>query len=561
MNESIEVATDRVGALLLLSALSAVGSGMLLLLFISSVPDTVKLPWYGAVLQSRHGLVEGQFGALLTVFGLLALMLWDLSEVCHPKRLAYGFALLHFTLFALPAWQLTDLQAWSVHSPWVVGTVTQLLFAGGFLREALKAPEPEEREEASARQGTRWSWLRLPSDAGREERRRLARDLHDSIKQQIFSVKMSAAAAEARWESDPAGARTALADIRRSAQAAMIEMQALLRQLRPEAVLMEGLVEALREQCEALEFRSGAQVQFELGDLPSEEKLQPRVKEQLFRIAQEALSNVARHARARQVHLWLGTTEVPEGSFLVLRVRDDGQGFDPAAPVNGMGLRNIRERVGALPGHLVLESAPGEGTELRIYLSLRAAEVDAPGASEFKRAIQNPRSAGTAFVLIPFFAKEYPSFSPVVIALILALTFLGWRLPAGSDPTLVRRLAEVRRVHIAFTLTIVSWWGFLVSPWRGALEGAGMSLVAAALAGWVTWSVFRQFRMAFGPARQGVVASLFAILLACSLATLTWSLVGPDRPFNTLSLIVIGLLYYAWWGWTSRFWKERFAKP
>jgi len=85
--------------------------------------------------------------------------------------------------------------------------------------------------------------------AAQEERNRLARDLHDSIKQQLFSINVGTAAAQERWERDPEGARKALADVRRSAREAMVEMQAMLHQLRPEALGTAGLIEALREQC------------------------------------------------------------------------------------------------------------------------------------------------------------------------------------------------------------------------------------------------------------------------------------------------------------------------
>ena len=82
--------------------------------------------------------------------------------------------------------------------------------------------------------------------AAQEERNRLARDLHDSIKQQLFSIHVGTAAVQARWENDPDGAKTALADVRHSAQAALVEMNALLGQLSPEPLAKVGLVEALR---------------------------------------------------------------------------------------------------------------------------------------------------------------------------------------------------------------------------------------------------------------------------------------------------------------------------
>lgn len=202
--------------------------------------------------------------------------------------------------------------------------------------------------------------------AVQEERNRLARDLHDSIKQQLFSINVSTAAAQARWDNDPAAAQGALADVRRSAHEAMVEMRALLQQLRPAPLETVGLVEALRDQSEALGYRSGAQVTTQFGDLPGDDRLPPGAQDTIFRIAQEALGNVARHARAEHVDVQLQRHE----NALLLVVRDDGQGFDPQQTSGGMGLGNIRERVAAVGGTMDVESAPGQGTLLRVLVPL-----------------------------------------------------------------------------------------------------------------------------------------------------------------------------------------------
>ncbi|MEM9292650.1 MAG: histidine kinase [Acidobacteriota bacterium] len=131
----------------------------------------------------------------------------------------------------------------------------------------------------SALQETRERWVRrLGEAAASEERNRLARELHDSIKQQLFSIKMSAAATAARWNTDPPGAQSSLEDVRRCAHEAMVEMQALLLQLRPEALANVGLVEALKEQGEALQYRSGATVHCDIGELPPESQLPPAIQ-------------------------------------------------------------------------------------------------------------------------------------------------------------------------------------------------------------------------------------------------------------------------------------------
>lgn len=208
--------------------------------------------------------------------------------------------------------------------------------------------------------------------AVQEERNRLARDLHDSIKQQIFSITVSAAAIKARWEHDLSSVRRIVDDIERVALEAQVEMQALLQQLRPVALENVGLVESLRMQCQALGYRTGAAVIVELASLPPDELLPPGAQEMIFRIVQEGFANIARHARAS--HVWLSLRR--QRDALLVEIGDDGQGFDPAQdnelPANygGMGLSNVRERVRALGGTLAVWSQPGKGTTLHLSIPL-----------------------------------------------------------------------------------------------------------------------------------------------------------------------------------------------
>jgi signal transduction histidine kinase len=204
--------------------------------------------------------------------------------------------------------------------------------------------------------------------AAQEERHRLARDLHDSIKQQLFSIHVGTAAVQARWDSDPAGGKAALADVRHSAQAALVEMNALLQQLSPTPLAKVGLVQALQEQAEALGYRSGAEVQIAIESLPGDDRFPEGAQEALFRIAQELLSNVARHARATQVSLTLSPDETAE--TVTLTITDDGRGFNPDKAADGMGLNNVRQRMEGLNGRCHLHSQPGQGTGVRVSIPL-----------------------------------------------------------------------------------------------------------------------------------------------------------------------------------------------
>ena len=202
--------------------------------------------------------------------------------------------------------------------------------------------------------------------AVQEERNRLARDLHDSIKQQIFSVSVSLAAAQARWGRDPGGAQADVANARQSAQEAQVEMRALLQQLRPAPLDSVGLLGALADQCQALGYRTGARIATTFGELPANERLPAGVQEMLFRIAQEGLANIGRHARATQVDLQLEE----RGAALIFELRDNGLGFDPATKQAGMGLANIQERAATIGAKLQVESAPGAGTRITVRVPL-----------------------------------------------------------------------------------------------------------------------------------------------------------------------------------------------
>jgi signal transduction histidine kinase len=309
-------------------------------------------------------------GFVAAGLGALALVLWmstDLPLIADRRRLALGLSFANL-LIAVVAFLQADL--WGRALGWSLAAVF-LGLAAGLAWTGLRPRKPAEiaaeiaalKIPAEIRQGL---LRQIEEAAAQEERNRLARDLHDSIKQQLFSINVGAAAAQERWDRDPEGARKSLADVRRSAREATVEMQAMLHQLRPEALSTAGLTEALREQCEALGYRSGAEVTLEIGEPVPEDRMPPGAPETLFRMAQEMLANVARHARARQVRLWLGRQD----EAVVLRIEDDGQGFDPAAEVSGMGLRNLKERAESMRGKLEVASTPGSGARLAVRIPL-----------------------------------------------------------------------------------------------------------------------------------------------------------------------------------------------
>ncbi len=217
-------------------------------------------------------------------------------------------------------------------------------------------------------------------EAAEEERRHLARELHDSVSQAIYSAVLTAHAAERRLESDPEAARKGLQGVIELAEAALAEMRALIFELRPEALAEVGLVGALHRQLDGLELRHGLHAVRHLGAEPD---VPFTTKQVLLRVAQEALHNVVKHAGARAVTVATETV----GHELLLTVTDDGVGFDTTLAHPGhLGLTSMHERVAALGGNLRVESTIDMGTSVRVRVpyepAAAAAEATLLGGKE-----------------------------------------------------------------------------------------------------------------------------------------------------------------------------------
>jgi PAS domain S-box-containing protein len=207
--------------------------------------------------------------------------------------------------------------------------------------------------------------------AALEERQRLARELHDSVTQSLFSISMISGALPRLLQRDRAQAQERVERLNELAQGALAEMRALIFELRPESLEREGLVAALQKQAAALRARHSLTVdvaECEEPEVPLE------VKEALYRIAQEALNNTIKHAHASRLELRLARDD----TGVSVEVRDDGVGFVTSAAFPGhLGQQSMRERAARLGGRVDVTSAPGEGTCVRAYIPLgEAGEVD-----------------------------------------------------------------------------------------------------------------------------------------------------------------------------------------
>jgi signal transduction histidine kinase len=196
------------------------------------------------------------------------------------------------------------------------------------------------------------------------ERQRLARDLHDSVTQLLYGLVTLTEAGQAQLETAaPEAIRRTLARIGEITRQALKEMRLYVHQLRPTALAEEGLVGTLHQRLAAVEGRSD--VQARLVANPSIELPAP-VEEALYHIAQEALNNAMRHARAASVSVKLSCQD----GQVVLEIVDDGCGFDSKRVSGaGMGLTNMRARAESIGGVLTITSKPGAGTRVTVILS------------------------------------------------------------------------------------------------------------------------------------------------------------------------------------------------
>jgi signal transduction histidine kinase len=197
------------------------------------------------------------------------------------------------------------------------------------------------------------------------ERTRLARELHDSVTQSLYSVTLFAeASARLLAMGEHSNAAENLRELRDTAQEALQEMRLLIFELRPSVLEHNGLAAALQARLEAVERRGGMKGELHIS---GEGHLPPDIQDELYHIAQEALNNTLKHAHASQVDIYLSFT----GTCVKLQICDDGAGYDPAnLGRGGQGLGGMRERAQRIGGDLVVESTNGKGTKITVQTQL-----------------------------------------------------------------------------------------------------------------------------------------------------------------------------------------------
>jgi signal transduction histidine kinase len=207
--------------------------------------------------------------------------------------------------------------------------------------------------------------------AATEERNRLARDLHDSVTQTVFSITLTSRSARILLGRETERAAEQIDQIHELAQNALSELRALIKQLRPRTVAEQGLVPALRRHLAERQARDGLTVDLRV---EGERRLPPRTEEALFRVVQEALNNVVKHAQTDKAEVTVCLEREP----VSLLIEDHGVGFDPDRVDSGaehLGLISMHERVEGLDGRLTVASRPQDGTRISVHVPLAKNEA------------------------------------------------------------------------------------------------------------------------------------------------------------------------------------------
>lgn len=207
-------------------------------------------------------------------------------------------------------------------------------------------------------------------DAVKLERNRLGRDLHDSVTQALYTANLMADTLPTVWERDPSKGLQQLSDIQRMVKLALAEMRSLLVELRPVVLVESSLSDLLNQLANVVSYRSKipvAVIAHERTRLPQE------VQVSFYRIAQEALNNVTKYSNANEAKIELSV----HAAGGLLRIRDDGRGFDPSN-INGthMGLRIMRERASEVDAELKIQSQIGGGTTIQVIWDRHAGRDD-----------------------------------------------------------------------------------------------------------------------------------------------------------------------------------------
>lgn len=331
---------------------------------------------------------------------------WGVAAVCPERavwhnRLLISLGVAPITGLLLGAWASRSLvsrvdRLLKVSQAWLQGTLSLRIGDRsrdnvGLLAEQLDTLvehlAQDEQDLALLREHDSQHTDQVRALAVDEERERLARELHDGVKQHLFSLSMTASALRVRIDAHdtvPEDVSEMACEVETTANTVQRTLTRLIEDLRPAPLQEQGLAAALNDY--ALLFGAREHILVHLDVEGDDTLLSPLVAEALYRVAQEALHNVARHARATRVNVRLRF--LPQQVVLVLR--DDGVGFDANEAHRGLGLGNMQDRIVSVGGRLQIDSSAGRGTWVRAEVRLVQPREAPPGIAKLGRVRSQP---------------------------------------------------------------------------------------------------------------------------------------------------------------------------
>jgi signal transduction histidine kinase len=283
----------------------------------------------------------------------------------------------------------------SINVGWLILQAAMMLIVGYIIVQLVSIHREQRAALAEAYERQAAAHRRLQQYAATveelgisRERNRLARELHDTLAHSLSAATVQLEAVRSLWDVDVSRARALLDRTDDTVRRGLVEARRAMQHLRALPLEEAGLTEALRQLAEGAAERSGATLELHLAP-GLDGQAAPAAEQGLYRVAQEALENVVRHAEARQISVRLEAVD----RSLVLTVKDDGLGLTTAEQQDGqpgdgdgLGILGMRERASVVGGQLDIESRPGSGTSVRLALPLEAAGTDGavagPGEEE-----------------------------------------------------------------------------------------------------------------------------------------------------------------------------------
>lgn len=289
----------------------------------------------------------------VTVYDWRQLKRWNIPESALPmgSRVMYREATL-----------------WDLYKSYIIGAISLILFESILIIALVMNLQKRKRAEIALRN----SRQDLQTLAGRlissqeEELSRLAREFHDDLAQRLAAVAIESGTLELQCRNIEAPFRQKIAHIKEQIIGLSEDVHAISRQIHPSILKDLGLVQAIRSQCVRFSDREDIPVDFHAHDIP--DPVPKEVALCIYRIIQESLANIAKHSRARQVRITLGSSS----GNIVLSIEDDGMGFVPQCVRHtpGIGLASMRERVQYVNGEFHISSEPGKGTVIMVSVPL-----------------------------------------------------------------------------------------------------------------------------------------------------------------------------------------------